>query len=464
MKCPNCHNQLNEDQLYCEKCGTEIKLVPEFESHVEHTISYHLNNVVDVISGRDEKKKPRRQKSYFRYLLVIIVFTILLVFGIGYMYINYSVDLQYSYAMEALRLGDYETAVSRMERVISLEEDHDLFTLQLAEIYIEMGEYEKSLEILYSLIEKEQIDEYIYKQSYMTIIKLLSENQEYIEIAEFLALTSDEEFDTIYSEYKIFPVKFSRTGGEYELPVPLKLSSEGKGNIYYTLDGSIPDETSLVYSETIYLYEGVHQVNAIYVNEYGVVSEVFIEEYSILEGKAFPPEIHPKSGYYSYPIAITAEYQPDATCYYTLDGTVPTTQSFVFTGIIYLEEGSTNLSFIVVQEDGTTSEVENVSYEIEIDAEYSITDAKKLLREDRIEQGVILNEQGEILGDESKIYVYESLHPISIETGIDCYLFAEVERFIDGTQQRTGRYYAVDYNTGEVYELQYSNSFYIMNS
>ena len=29
MKCPNCGEELKEGYLYCEKCGEEIRIVPE---------------------------------------------------------------------------------------------------------------------------------------------------------------------------------------------------------------------------------------------------------------------------------------------------------------------------------------------------------------------------------------------------------------------------------------------------
>ena len=36
MKCPKCNRELKEGQLYCEVCGEEIQMVPEFEPEIEN--------------------------------------------------------------------------------------------------------------------------------------------------------------------------------------------------------------------------------------------------------------------------------------------------------------------------------------------------------------------------------------------------------------------------------------------
>ena len=37
MKCPNCGQEIQADHLYCEKCGMEIRIVPDFEPEIENS-------------------------------------------------------------------------------------------------------------------------------------------------------------------------------------------------------------------------------------------------------------------------------------------------------------------------------------------------------------------------------------------------------------------------------------------
>ena len=50
MKCPKCNQELKEGQLYCEFCGEEIKIVPEFEPEIENRIEETLLNMADIIN------------------------------------------------------------------------------------------------------------------------------------------------------------------------------------------------------------------------------------------------------------------------------------------------------------------------------------------------------------------------------------------------------------------------------
>ncbi len=43
MKCPHCGNELKEGYLICEKCGEEIRIVPDFEPEIENSITETLS-------------------------------------------------------------------------------------------------------------------------------------------------------------------------------------------------------------------------------------------------------------------------------------------------------------------------------------------------------------------------------------------------------------------------------------
>ena len=49
MKCPKCGNEMGEGNMYCEVCGEEIHIVPDFEPEIENSISDVLNDLADQI-------------------------------------------------------------------------------------------------------------------------------------------------------------------------------------------------------------------------------------------------------------------------------------------------------------------------------------------------------------------------------------------------------------------------------
>ena len=61
-------------------------------------------------------------------------------------------------------------------------------------------------------------------------------------------------------------------------------------------------------------------------------------------------------------------------------------------------------------------------------------------------------------GDTGAMYIYEYLYVATFNRITDCYVFAEVQREADGTQARTGNFYAVDAYLGTRYKLQQSSS------
>ena len=55
MKCAKCGNELKDGRLYCEHCGEEIKIVPEFDLEFEKQIKETLDNLAkDVVSETEE--------------------------------------------------------------------------------------------------------------------------------------------------------------------------------------------------------------------------------------------------------------------------------------------------------------------------------------------------------------------------------------------------------------------------
>ena len=54
MKCPKCGNELADGNMYCEICGEEIMIVPDFEPEIENSMIDALSDVMDHIEAENK--------------------------------------------------------------------------------------------------------------------------------------------------------------------------------------------------------------------------------------------------------------------------------------------------------------------------------------------------------------------------------------------------------------------------
>ena len=90
MKCPNCGEELKEGFLYCEKCGEEIRIVPDFEPEIENSIIETLSAVVEEMAPDTGKEEvipddfPEESERRFGKRLVISV-SFFLLFAVAFL-------------------------------------------------------------------------------------------------------------------------------------------------------------------------------------------------------------------------------------------------------------------------------------------------------------------------------------------------------------------------------------------
>lgn len=68
MKCPSCGRELKTGQLYCEHCGQEIQIVPDYDPLDELLIGREEPAERLLISLGKQKKLQRAEKSLPRRL------------------------------------------------------------------------------------------------------------------------------------------------------------------------------------------------------------------------------------------------------------------------------------------------------------------------------------------------------------------------------------------------------------
>lgn len=157
--------------------------------------------------------------------------------------------------------------------------------------------------------------------------------------------------------------EFNLSGGTYSYYISIKLTAESGGTIYYTLDGSAPNETSYRYESPIELPEGTTVIRAFVLDPDGNSSDIASEIYSVEFGEPDAPIVFPESGSYEGECYVRIVVPENCAAYYTLDGTIPNSSSELYTGEFLMPEGMTTVKVVVEDEKEMQSEITTVNYD-----------------------------------------------------------------------------------------------------
>lgn len=480
MICPNCGCQMQEDHLYCEKCGMEIRIVPDFEPEIENSIIETLSTVAEEIEGKEPAAEAVQQKSaeaekkpeeelpeeFFaevqgknKMLFGLVLFTAVAVVAAVsaiFMYHRFSVSYQVDTARKYADSGKYREAVSYLDKARELESENAEIALLQSSYYYLMGESEQAIDLLKDLIGTTHLTYENEEKAYDRIIAILSEEERYTEINDLLLACPNEEIVTLFQNYLAMEPEFSYIGGSYDEIVPLKLSANTTGKIYYTLDGSNPTVNSAVYTAPIFLESGVYQVTAFFVNDYGIESKTVKNWYEINLTIPEAPEVLLYSGTYHIPTKVEITLPETGSIYYTTDGSEPNINSLLYTEPITIPLGRSNFKFAVISEEGVSSETVSRSYEFKLETDITTDKAMNRVMEALINREVLTDMQGNARGIKGKYtFQYSSIVELN-ETYY--YVFNEYFKDQNGNEARTEHLYAVEVYTGAPNRLIYDEN------
>lgn len=463
MKCPKCGKELKDGQLYCEECGNEIQIVPDFDPEFELEIHETLSGLAEEIVIQDKADQSKenmgpkvwyqkiRSGKYFSIIGVILpaLFILLSVFaGIStYQYNSY--NFQINKAIQYAKAKNYEQAIQHMKRAMSISKEEETGNLLLADYYNKDGQTENAIITLQDYIATYEDSE----DAYRMLIKIYENSKDYEAINNLLQECSNDDIIAQFNSYIAFPPEFSLQEDTYDQVVPLKLSANTTGEIYYTMDGEEPTKASKKYTAPIFLEKGEYVIKAVFINQYGTVSECAEKKITIEVMTPLQPDVNLYSGVYNYPQTIEVDNQGYGTTYYTTDGTVPTKDSIEYTGPIYMPLGESRYQFITYGEDGSTSEITERIYELKLNrVNIKAQDAINATTLFLYENNYIIDVQGH-LSNATGRYIYTCNTAITIN-GVTYYLV--LESYVDtmNTQIKTGNQFAVNAMTGAINKAQ----------
>lgn len=478
MKCPKCGHEIKDDHLYCDVCGEEIRIVPDFDATTDEDLKISLTGVIDtesVLAGlnktatkevvkeiekeatkeitvkRDSieienvsKKTDKPAKTDKKLIIKALVITgavcaVLLVAGLfisRFVSDYYSVDVQYNKAYEEFKNGQYDDSIKTLKHCLSLEEEMVRTRLLIADNYFALGKYDESNAVLYELLDEHPADIQIYEK----IIHNYEAAGDAKSINNLLIESGNEQLINQFSDYIAMNVQFSIPEGAYDEILNIELSSSPGSTIYYTLDGSEVSTSSFVYSGPIVLDSGEYVINALAVNEKGITSDVTTCSYVVDFYVPDPPVIKTGAGTYNTPRPIDVEFADYDLCYYTVDGDDPTTEDEMYSGPLPMYLGRHTYKFAVISNKGVSSDVVSVDIAVDlvtlIDKDTATNNLKTWM---------------EVSGKATKDFSYKCEQTCVFNN--QCYYIINEYMKSDENEKakQTGNHYAVDVLTGLTY-------------
>ena len=494
MKCPNCGNELEEGHLICEVCGEEIQMVPDFEPEIENKIESSITETLSTLAALQEDGQPsgggegnsgheltdsvndkgrhddaarggqssaaKKARRNSRIWIAAVTAALLVLAAVAYgLYAGYvrSVDYRMEKARTYAADGDYAQAVACLE---DLYRDHPELSKVLfmeADYYYLQNDNVSAVQALTRVIDKGDYPDADLQEAYGKIVTIYANQGEYGKINELLLACQKPEIREQFLDYMALPPEFSYVEGSYDGMIPLKLSANTSGTIYYTTDGSRPTMGSPVYMAPLFLEAGEHTVSAFFVNDYGIESDIVSKTYTVNIPAPNPPEIALYSGEYTEPAMIEVEEAAGCSVYYTTDGSNPTEASVPYTGPIPLPLGRSVFKFVNISEDGVSSEVTDRVYTLRLTNAISASEAVDALTARLVETGYLQDGEGHG-GQGDGIFSYRVSSAIRIGAADDYYTVYEY--YAAGTEApvQTDKVFLVNLHTGETAQLTYDEN------
>lgn len=370
MKCQRCGADIPNGEVFCFSCGEEVQLVPDYNS-IEYMMQQKRIMEEQALQEEKlkrqellEKKQQEQKKKKKRILISVFLIIVAVAVMIGMIsYIRYERDHSYEYqygkAYEAYEEKNLTEAYTYAERAYELAPEVDHVILLTAEIRIESGKTEEGIQLLLSYVEQYPDD----ADAYAYLISLYEAQNRYDEIGQLMKNCTDAKLLEHFADYVPVEVQLLTKEGSYKKKITVELEFN-QGTVYYTLDGTIPDQNSELYTEPILLEEGTTKFKAISYSQAGVPGTVIEAVYTVTLARPNAPFVSPESGEYDEDSKITVIVPEGCTAYYVFDS-IATTSGTVYSEPVTMQKGEHIFSVIVVDENGKQSYPTSETYVVE---------------------------------------------------------------------------------------------------
>ena len=315
MKCEICGAEIPEGSLYCEKCGKDVHLVPDFTEFAVNKAEETVKSIVSEFDddetdfGRspeganDERPVRKKENSddlkpkygWIRFALLAAAVVVLAMVSLGFINRYSNTEYLLESARNHADAGDRAKAKAILESLeVTGSDDVDVL-LYLAELYKEDGEDIKYENLLLQIIGLGFATSEQNATAYEKLLAIYYQNEDYVSMADILYTCNNVEIKEQFVEFCLMIPELSLESGYYGTDQILKMTIPGNGKIYYTLDGSDPDENSDEYRVPLLLTKGEYELKVCAINSYGVRGPVTDASF-VIESEAEYETITPTQG------------------------------------------------------------------------------------------------------------------------------------------------------------------------
>ena len=315
MKCEICGAEIPEGSLYCEKCGKDVHLVPDFTEFAVNKAEETVKSIVSEFDddetdfGRspeganDERPVRKKENSddikpkygWIRFALLAAAVVVLAMVSLGCINRYSNTEYLLESARNHADAGDRAKAKAILEALeVTGSDDVDVL-LYLAELYKEDGEDIKYENLLLQIIGLGFATSEQNATAYEKLLAIYYQNEDYVSMADILYTCNNVEIKEQFVEFCLMIPELSLESGYYGTDQILKMTIPGNGKIYYTLDGSDPDENSDEYRVPLLLTKGEYELKVCAINSYGVKGPVTDASF-VIESEAEYETITPTQG------------------------------------------------------------------------------------------------------------------------------------------------------------------------
>ena len=315
MKCQKCGAEIPEGSLYCEKCGQDIHIVPDFkefaEKKAEDTVKSMLSDLDDdeadfgrspegandEIPYRDTQgsvPEKKHRTGWIRLALIDVLTLILVTAGLAFFNRSSGTDYLFEQAREAAEHGDIARAVAILEDVTAEDSSDVDVLLYLALLYKDQGDTVKYENLLLQIAGLPFATSEQNATAYEGLLAIYFESEDYVSMADLLQTCNNLEIREKYIDYCLMIPEFNLDSGYYGTDQLLKITVPGTARIYYTLDGTDPGEESFEYIVPLLLTKGEYHIKVCTVNTHGVWSPISEVNY-VIESEELYEVIEPSA-------------------------------------------------------------------------------------------------------------------------------------------------------------------------
>lgn len=257
----------------------------EPKKHSEHSAPReNIRRQEHSTAKSNATKVPEKAKKKSRIGLIVGIASVGAVLALGLMFglmsynNKHSFTYQYNKGLACEASGDYVEALTYFEKALEINPDNLDIRFEIADVYLSMEKEDKAISVLQKILELDSDNKNAYK-------KLISIYEEQGDTDAILALYQTAENDAIlalFSAYEVEAPEISKKSGTYDENLSISLTSSDDAKIYYTLDGSSPEDYGILYQEPILFdEEGDYEITAVCESENGIYSESVSREYTI---------------------------------------------------------------------------------------------------------------------------------------------------------------------------------------